>query len=119
MIILFLKAAEERSGFACPETLHGLEAGIPQPFHLVFQWGPLAVEIDEAAATFDQGKDVAIDALDDFWTADVVDRDGRDNSFEGTGELLAPARLGKIAEGVVKASFEVLHTLLAEVRHLF
>src|SRR5262245_47643968 len=75
---LFFEAAKERAGFTGPETLHVLKAGFPQPFHLVFQWGALAIEIDEAAAIFDQGKDIAIDALDDFWTAGVVNRDGRD-----------------------------------------
>src|SRR2546430_10904538 len=82
--LLFLESAEERSVFAFPETFHVLEAGFPEPFHLVFQWGPLAVKIDEAAATLDERKDVFIDALHCFWTPDVMDRDGRDDGFERT-----------------------------------
>jgi hypothetical protein len=69
---LSLEAAEKCSGFTCPETLHVPEAGISQPFHLVFQRRTLAVEIDEAAAAFNERKYIGVDALDDFGTAGIV-----------------------------------------------
>src|SRR5262245_22601533 len=82
---LFLEATEKCSRFICPEARHIMEAGVPQPFHLVFQGRTLAVEIDEAASAFNERKYIGVDALDYFRTAGVVNRDGRDDGFEGPG----------------------------------
>src|SRR5262249_753803 len=79
---LFLESAEKRSRFTCPEALHVLKAGISQPFHLVFQRRTLSVEIDEAAAAFNERKYIGVNALNNFWTTGVVNRDGRDDRFE-------------------------------------
>src|SRR5262245_58926370 len=82
---LFLEAAEKSAGFTCPEATYILKAGVSQPFHLVVQRWALAVEIDEAAAAFNQRKYIGVNALDYSRTTGVVNRDGGDDGFEGPG----------------------------------